>query len=155
MIQIEHSTTIQKAPEEVFRFLADVSNLPKWQSGTVKSELISEPPLAAGSQFREVVLVGPLRLNTICSITELKAPEAFAFEAISRPIDYAGSFRLSVESGGTRVSLRAVAQLKGLWRLMEPVLAGELRKESRAELDKLRRLLEAGEPVQAAIVNNY
>ena len=146
MIRIEQSTTIQKEPREVFDFLANVANLPKWQAGTVKSELITAPPLATGSRFIEVVRLGPWKLDTTCVVTELKMPEVFAFEAMSKPIDYAGSFRLSPEAGGTRVSLRAVAHLKGLWRLMEPVLAGDLRKESRTELENLRRLIEEGEP---------
>jgi hypothetical protein len=34
--------------------------------------------------------------------------------------------------------------MKGVWRLLEPLLAGDLRKESRAELENLRRILEDG-----------
>ena len=147
MIRIEHSTTIQKRPGDVFGFMADVGNLPRWQSGTVKSELVTEPPLAAGSRFTETVKVGPWKLNTQCVVTELKPAEVFAFEAMSRPLDYAGSFRLSDEAGATRVSLRAVAQMKGVWRLLEPLLAGDLRKESLAELENLRRILEDGHEV--------
>jgi hypothetical protein len=142
MIRVDHSTMIKRPPQEVFGFLADVTNIPRWQAGTVKSELVSEPPLATGSRFREVVRLGPWQLDTTCVVTELRAPEVFAFEAMSRPIDYAGSFRLSETARGTRVHLRAVVQLKGMWRLMEPVLGGDVRKESRIELENLRRLLE-------------
>jgi hypothetical protein len=69
---------------------------------------------------------------------------------MSRPIDYAGSFRLSETAEGTRVHLRAVVQLKGMWRLMEPVLGGDVRKESRVELENLRRLLEEEVPAVQA-----
>jgi uncharacterized protein YndB with AHSA1/START domain len=144
MIRIEQGTVIERPPEDVFRYIADVGNLPKWQTGTVKSELLSEPPLVQGSRFQEVVRVGPFKLQTRCVITELKLNEVFAFEAMSRPIDYAGSFRLAGEAGSTRVSLRAVAQMKGPWRLLEPLLAGDLRQESRVELENLRRVLEQG-----------
>lgn len=147
MIRIEHSTVIEKKPAEVFGFISDISNLPRWQAGTVKSELVGDSPLATGSRFREVVRVGPLKLNTECVVTELKDSEVFAFEAMSRPLDYAGSFRFTTEPSGTRVSLRAVAQMKGVWRLLEPLLASDLRKESRVELENLRRVLEAGQPV--------
>ena len=145
MIQIEHSTLIHRQPEEVFGFIADIGNLPLWQAGTVKSEMITEAPLVTGSRFRETVRVGPWKLETQCVVTELKRSEVFAFEAMSRPIDYAGSFRLSDEAGKTRVSLRAVAQLKGGWRLLQPLLASDLRKESRVELENLRRVLEDGD----------
>jgi len=144
MIQIEHSTLIGKKPQDVFAFMADVSNLPKWQAGTVKSELVTGGPLAQGSRFDETVRVGPWKLLTHCVVTELRSNEVFAFEAMSKPIDYAGSFRFAGESGGTRVSLRAVVQMKGPWRLLQPLLAGDLRKESRVELETLRRILENG-----------
>jgi hypothetical protein len=142
VIQIEHSAVIRRQPEEVFGFMTDIANLPRWQTGAVKSEMLSEPPLVTGSRFSETVRVGPWKLETQCVVTELKRSEVFAFEAMSRPIDYAGSFRLSDEAGKTRVSLHAVAQLKGVWRLLQPLLASDLRKESRVELENLRHVLE-------------
>ncbi|HEU0075137.1 MAG TPA: SRPBCC family protein [Dehalococcoidia bacterium] len=147
MIRIEQSTVIRKKPAEVFGFISDISNLPRWQAGAIKSEMVGDSPLATGSRFREVVRVGPLKLDTECVVTELRDSEVFAFEAMSSPIDYAGSFRFTQEADGTRVSLRAVAQMKGVWRLLEPLLAGDLHKESRVELENLRRVLEAGQPV--------
>jgi uncharacterized protein YndB with AHSA1/START domain len=142
MIRIEHSTLIERPPSEVFGYISDVSNLPRWQAGTVKSEMITEPPLVTGSRFEETVRVGPWKLQTHCVVSELRANEVFAFEAMSRPLDYAGSFRFTAEAGGTRVALHAVAQMKGIWRLLEPLLASDLRKESRTQLENLRRVLE-------------
>jgi len=143
MIRIETSTQIGRPRAEVFDFLTDVENLPKWQSGVVESRPLSEGPVRVGYRFEETAKVGLWKLHNVCTVTDLKANERFAFEAKSSgPLDYEGSFDLQPVAGGTRLTLRGSARLKGLWRLLQPLLAGDLRKETRAELESIRRLLE-------------
>jgi uncharacterized protein YndB with AHSA1/START domain len=143
MIRIEHELVIERPRREVFEFLADVDNLPQWQSGAVQSQLLTDLPLRAGSRFSETVRMGPLTVHTTCVVTELEPDKTFAFEAMSRPLDYAGSFRLSDVEGSTRLTMHAVAHLKGFWRLLEPLLGSDLRKEARSELEALQRILQA------------
>ena len=142
MIRIEQEVLIERTPAEVYAFMADVGNLTRWQSGAIQAELISDPPLREGSRFSEVVRVGPWKVRTQCQVTDLQPAAVFAFEAMSKPIDYAGSFRFRAEADGTRLSLRAVVQLKGFWRLVGPLLAGDLKKEAKAELETIRRILQ-------------
>ena len=60
------------------------------------------------------------------------------------PLDYEGSFNLQPVAGGTRLTLTGSARLKGLWRLLQPLLAGDLRRETHTELETIKRLMEAG-----------
>jgi len=45
----ERSADIGHPAEEVFAFLADIGNLPRWQSGVVRAEQTSPGPLAVGT----------------------------------------------------------------------------------------------------------
>jgi uncharacterized protein YndB with AHSA1/START domain len=144
MIQFETSTQISQPRGRVFEFLTDLDNLPKWQSGVVQSRRLSQGQVRTGFQFEETAKVGPWRLHTVCTVTDIKPNERFAFEAKSDgPLDYDGRFELQPVAGGTRVTLSGNARLKGLWRLLQPLLAADLRRETRSELMTLKQLLEA------------
>jgi hypothetical protein len=100
--------------------------------------------MRVGYQFEETAKVAFWKLHTVCTVTDVKTNERFAFTAKSDgPIDYEGHFDLQPVAGGTRLSVNGTARLKGLWRLLQPVLAGDLRKETRTEMETIRRLVEA------------
>jgi uncharacterized protein YndB with AHSA1/START domain len=146
VIRIESSTQIDAPRERVFAFITDLDNLPKWQTGVIESKLKSEGPVRVGFEFEETAKVGPWRLRNVCRVTDLKPGQRFAFEAKSSgPLDYDGCFDLQPVAGGTRLTVSGTARLKGLWRLLQPLLAGDLRRETRTELESLRRLIEAAE----------
>jgi carbon monoxide dehydrogenase subunit G len=44
----EHSAEVAASAEEVYAFLADIGNLPRWQSGVVLAEQTSPGPIAVG-----------------------------------------------------------------------------------------------------------
>ena len=144
MIHIELSTQISQPRDRVFDFLTDIDTLPKWQTGVVQSKRISQGPVRVGFQFEETAKLALWKLHTVCTVTDIKANQRFAFDARSSgPLDYEGSFDLQPVAGGTRLTLSGTARLKGLWRLLQPVLAGDLRKETRTELATIKLLLEA------------
>jgi carbon monoxide dehydrogenase subunit G len=144
MIRIEESTQISRPRDEVFDFLTNVDNLPKWQSGVVQSRRLTQGAVRVGFQYEEVVKVGPWKLNAVCTVTDLKANERFAFQMkTSGPLDCDGRFDLQPAAGGTRLTISGSARLKGVWRLMQPVFGGDLRKETRTELATIKLLLEA------------
>ena len=49
MRRVEASQTISAPPETVFAFVADLANLPRWQSGIVSAEQTSPDPVGVGS----------------------------------------------------------------------------------------------------------
>jgi hypothetical protein len=143
MIQIETSTQIDRPRDEVFDFLTSVENMPDWQSGVIESRPLTPGPMRVGYQFVETAKVVLWKLNTVCTVSDLKANERFAFVARSDgPLDYEGNFELHPVAGGTRLTLSGSARLKGAWRLLQPLLASDLRKETRVELETIKRLVE-------------
>jgi uncharacterized membrane protein len=143
VIRIEQSIMINGRRDEVFDFLTDLDNVPQWHSGVIQSRPLSEGPVRVGFQFQETVRVLLWKMQTTCTVTDLRHGEAFGFDAKSSgPIEYRGVFRLHDEAGGTRVAVSGVMRLKGVWRLLEPLLGADVRKESRKELESLKRIIE-------------
>ncbi len=151
MIHIAASETIEKPVEQVFEYLLDFENTPKWQSGVITSKLATPGPLRKGSKFDEVVKVGIWRMAASCEITEVEGSRRVAFRISgSSPVECVGEFLLERHERGTKVAISGTMVLKGLWRLLEPAMAGEIKKETAAELRQLKSQLEAPVTTQAS-----
>jgi len=50
-MHLESSIVIRKAPDEVWSFLEDVSNVPKWDRGVASVRVTSPGPAGIGSEF--------------------------------------------------------------------------------------------------------
>jgi hypothetical protein len=55
MVRITDSTIIDCPVEEVWRFMSDPSNTPKWYQGTLEVRQTSEGSIAVGTTFEAVV----------------------------------------------------------------------------------------------------
>jgi hypothetical protein len=62
-----------------------------------------------------------------------------AFRAESKPVNYESRFTVDAHADRSRVTVRGTAQLNGLWRLLEPLLAADIRKGIRHELRAIQQ----------------
>jgi len=144
MITVSQEITINRPVEQVFAFATNPENFPQWQSEIVSSKVVTEGPLRVGSQFTEVVKIMGRPNDTLCEVTEYEEPKLMSFESkSSKAIDYGGRLAFDAVDGGTQVNLTGTASLKDLWRLAQPMFAGELKRGVADELNKLKTVLEA------------
>jgi uncharacterized protein YndB with AHSA1/START domain len=142
VFKVRHEVTIERKPEEVFAFLSDLERVSEWQQGVIRSQVLTPGPVRVGTRFTETAKVGPWRLDATCEVTAYEPARRMAFTASSKPIEYGGEFTLEPLGSGTRLSVDAAVRLKGFWRLMQPVMAGEMKSETRKELETIKRVLE-------------
>jgi len=65
-----------------------------------------------------------------------------------------GTFTLEpVDGDRTRVTSSGTFKLKGLWRVLQPFLAGELQKGEKVELDKIDALLTTAQAAMAVPIH--
>lgn len=143
MIRVEELATVKRPPPEVFAYLANLDNIARWQSEVVTSKVTSSGPVGVGTRFSETVKIGPWRLVAECAVTDYQQDRQFGFSADSKPVAYQGRFEVEPSSDGTRLVLEGTFRLKGAWRLLQPLLASDLRKGARGEMETIKRQLEA------------
>jgi len=144
MLKQDASILINRPVEQVFAFLANPENIPQWQSGATESTLISPGALGVGTRFSEVIRIMGRSINVICEITEYEVSRKMGFRSISdAPIQFAGSFTFESQNGSTRLNFAGISSLKGVWRLVEPLMAGEAKRELEGELKTIKGVLEA------------
>ena len=49
MQRVERRATVSATPEQVFAFLADLENLPVWQTGVLEAHRTSDGPMRVGA----------------------------------------------------------------------------------------------------------
>jgi uncharacterized protein YndB with AHSA1/START domain len=139
------STTVEiaRAPEEVFAFVTDPAKLSAWQDA-VEVQQLTEGPVRAGTQFREVHRVMGRRRVELTEVVEHDPGRLFHIRVLEGPpVDGRWEFA-ATPGGGTRVTLTPLAHLSGRARIanraMEQMTALVFRRFHR----RLKRALEQG-----------
>ena len=142
MFTVEVGTEVAVGPDQAFAWVSDIANLSKWQGGVFKSEVLTPPPIRVGTRFRETFRLMGFPMTAECQVIEMKAPKTFGFSAKGRQMSYESRFEFTPASGGTRISLRSGVTMHGLWKLLGPMVKAEGKRESEAEMQRLKAALE-------------
>ena len=135
------SEIVIKCPrEDVFGFLANPENDPQWRRGVLDLKRVSGSGI--GARYAQGVKgPGGRRIPADIEITELTPGEAIAFQTVAGPVRPRGRYVLAAADGGTRVRFELEADVKGVKRLLAPVVQKTMNNEVR-QLDSLKRVIE-------------
>jgi uncharacterized protein YndB with AHSA1/START domain len=142
MLSAEHEVTIKRPPAEVFAFVADGLNAPKWRPGVLDISLASGTGL--GAVYKQGVKgPGGRRIDADYRITAIEPNRRLSFEAIAGPVRPTGQFVLDDVNGATRLKFALQAELGGIKKLL---MGGAVQKTMNAEVaatERLKQVLEA------------
>ena len=141
MIQHEVTVHLNQPVDQVFGFLMDTSKLSTWQSNLIKSEPITEGPLRTGSRFREIRRIQGKESEIEGEIVTLEPNKRLETQTMTKP-QARVSYTLVPEQGGTRLQYKFILVTSGLMRLLEPMIAKSIRKDTQADFETLKRVLE-------------
>ncbi|TMK27735.1 MAG: hypothetical protein E6G64_11710 [Actinobacteria bacterium] len=142
MLSAERTVTINRPLHEVFAFVADKENDPRWRPGVAEIERVSGE--GAGAKYRQVMKgPGGRPIPADFEITNYDPGKRLAFRATAGPVRPEGGFDFVEEGGATRVTFKLDAELKGMKKLMAPMVGKSMRNEVES-LDRLKQILETG-----------
>ena len=147
MIHLELTIQIGRPVGEVFAYVTDPENLPKWQPNLVSITKETEGPMRVGTRFREVRRAPFGR--TVEALVEVSAYEEnrrFDLRIVSGPVPVDGRNLFAAAHGGTRIDFVAEGELRGPVRIAQPILARLLRRQFAADYARLKRALESRGP---------
>jgi uncharacterized protein YndB with AHSA1/START domain len=139
MIMYEVSETIQAEPKKVFEYLSHVPGYAQWMNVSSVEVVDGE---GRGQRWRGTTKEGAFLVEN----DRYEVDRLVGFRTIEGPMDWTGTFRVEpLDAGGSRVTSAGQIKLSGLRRLLEPIMAGEVRKGEASELLKLKGLVESGD----------
>jgi uncharacterized protein YndB with AHSA1/START domain len=139
--KLEHQMVIDRPIRDLFSFLVDPANNPRWQSPIVEARCLTEGPIGVGSKVVETAQFLGLRFELTYQVTEYQPPHRAAIE-IGAPFTGRGSYTLEPTAAATLLTTELEIDAHGFFRLAESVFARMAKREFEASLGRLRHLLE-------------
>ena len=154
MATFHTSLWIPRAPGDVFSFVSDFRNAPRWDPRTYSAVMVTDEPIGIGTRFE---LQGGLLTKSVHSelpailrgnetlpyeIVEFDPPRLVAFRGETKTTQYHDRIQISEERDGTRLVYDAELTLRGLLEIGEPAF--------QLLFERIGR--DATEPIPAAVI---
>ena len=145
MVRITSAISIKRKPEQVFAYLSNFENNPKWQSGMVKARFTSEPPLAIGSTYTQEAKFMGRQVHSNFTVSDYEPGRLVKISTTS------GSFPITVtrivEPAEDGCLVRAIVEgdATGFIKVVEPLMQLMVKRSVDGDYRRLKELLESSE----------
>jgi len=141
MAHAEGQVTVQRPVKDVFAFVLEGTNNPRWRSGVLDIERVKGSPSGVGAAYTQGMKGPGGRISADYEIVELTANAFIKFQVTAGPARPTGSYTFQAKGESTTVTFVLDFQPKGLARLMNGMIENQMRAEI-AALSKLKECLE-------------
>ena len=132
------------AVEEVFDFVADERNEPRYNLRMLDAEQISEGPIGVGTRFRAELETMGRTMPMIVEFTGYERPRRLGSVTRSSMMETEGALTFESVPGGTRMCWSWEVWPRGVLKLMAPIVGAIGRRQEQRIWGNLKRLLESG-----------
>jgi len=136
MSTIDASIQIARSPADVFRFVADPENGPRWRADVTQVRLVGGEGVSIGAQYELVVTAMGQSMSSVAEVTELEPDRSIRMRA-TKPMKMEVEYHVSPTSDGSDFAIRIDAGIMG--KMMAPMVRPSLERD----LKQLKELLEA------------
>jgi uncharacterized protein YndB with AHSA1/START domain len=151
MFTVETRTTIDRAPSDVFAFVADQTNAPRWQQGLHEVRRLTPGPIGVGSEHQFLREFAGRRLQSRNRFVRYEPPRLVEFEIPAGWLSGRASYQVEPRGMASLLTSRMEFQAAGPGRLLEPLLARVLARDARRDDVTLKRILEKHEDHPAVL----
>ncbi|GAB4456127.1 MAG: hypothetical protein Kow00120_25500 [Anaerolineae bacterium] len=144
MIRFENTTVIDRPAAQVFDFLADLENLPRWNYAVVETEKISDGSVGVGIRYRQVREFLGRRIEDQFEVTAYEPAKRLAIEStVPGLFPFAFVYELAPVHGNTRITNSVTLEPQGALRLASPLVASRVKSAVDANLARLKEIIES------------
>jgi carbon monoxide dehydrogenase subunit G len=137
-----HTIDIDCPVREVFAFISQPENFPRWQSSLLEIRRPGDGPLRVGSEVTEVRMFLGRKMETTWTCTEHEPNARSTIEDDEGTVPFRGTFDLEPKGQGTR--FRWTVETAGPRGIKVPgaIVGAAVRRELAANCERLKELLE-------------
>ncbi len=140
-MEIGQSVKIGRPLAEVFAFVADLGNWPRWQPDAEDGSL-PKGPAEVGTSFRQAFRTSGGRVELLCNVIGYEEGRRLSFSYTRQDASFLIDYLFEPEDRGTRLIAAGHGQLTGFYKLFEPLVEREMNARINSSLATLKDLLE-------------
>ena len=143
MARIEESIEIKCPVDQVFAYTTDAEAWPKWQSFIPEAEQTSQGSVNVGTMFKGVTRMMGRSMKWTAIATEFESNRRWGKKITSGSVVIAEHMTYNPVEGGTIFTIVYDTKVGGLLKLLSPVMARSMHKETKTSLGNLKNVLES------------
>jgi hypothetical protein len=138
---MKRTISVPGPADRVYEYIEDFSNASEWDPGLVVSERLDAGEIGVGSRFRIVARFWGRDLETVYELTDRDPPLRVTF--VGGTDRFTSTDVISVTDRGDEVTVdyRAIFELSGILRIIEPFLKGTFESLADDAVAGLERVL--------------
>lgn len=147
MISVESHAVIDRPVQDVFAFVSDQTNEPKWHTDILEIRPAPDSPSDLGSTWSlgstwlmTVKFMG--RKDYLVEVTALEPNRRVEFTTRTGALKPTTNYLFESAAGGTRFTRHVDIPLQGVFRIMKPLMRGMAQKRNARFVENLKVLLE-------------
>ena len=144
MFKFEKSIVINRPRQEVFDFVMNLENDPKWQNSIESVKKISDGPIGVGSTWRYETKFLGRKAETEIQLTKYDPPNGAGVKALNGPVPFENNYKFESQGDSTQMTFSGQAEISGFFKLAEGLAGKQLEKQMENDAAALKKLLEAG-----------
>jgi Polyketide cyclase / dehydrase and lipid transport len=138
------AAVVERRVEEVFDYLADVSNHVDWQSNELFVDPLTPLPLGVGSQFLEVRQTLGRRYESVVEVVAYEPPAHLMYRVVEGPVPYEIAYALTGSGADTtRIEMVVTGDAGGYLGVRESILQAVAEREIAGALGNMKDILES------------
>lgn len=141
-MEFTNAVTIKRELPDVFAFLENFENIPKWNYAIHETKKVSTGPVQAGTRYEQTRTL-PQHATETFELIEHKTNSTLAIRGDIGPFFGVLRYEFSTTPDGTLLTNVARLEARGLGGALRKLAGASVRDAVATNLDKLRQILEA------------
>lgn len=142
-MEFSHTVDVRRSPAEVFAFLDDFANTPRWNTHCTQMEQTSPGPRVAGSKLRYAFNDNGRKGEMRGFVRDREDGRGFTMVFTDDALEVIIAFALTEAGSGTRlVHTVSVTPRSFLMKMIAPVFRGRTGKQIVEEVKRLKEIIE-------------
>jgi uncharacterized membrane protein len=143
MAKIEGSIEIKRPVDQVFAYVTDMKNLSNWVPEMQEIQHTSPGPMGIGTTMKGVYKMMGQRMAWTAKVTDYEPNKKWGESISSGSMLSEELLTFDPVAGGTKFTLVYDMKVGGFLKLLEPLMASTMRQQTKANLARLKDLLQA------------
>ncbi len=142
--RFEGTAHIDRPIEEVFAFLADGENDPKFSPRVLEIAKTTDGPPGVGTTYESTVKDAGMKTKRVFKLTRFDPPNGIAWTEVSKNLVTApeGGYELAADGDGTRLGVHNELEGHGVGKLLLPLALRAARKDADAFAERIKAAVE-------------